>query len=326
MPMTLNMTDQMTALEIARRANAPDPFKIIELMRMTNEMLIDVPAYEANNATINVSLQRDIKPIGEHRIYNKGVGKVATQTSKVEDRIAILSAYSQVDAKMIDHSGNKAAALMSESVAIIKGMGLTQAETIIYGDGSKAEEFAGLMSRRNSLSDKNVINAGGKGGTGTDANTLTSIYLVAVGQDLFHMIYPKGSKSVGVIREDRGLVDVLDEDKREYPAYKSYFEAQYGITIKAPDAVKRICNIPRDIKGDDLVDLIIEASYKLPQGASTYAMYSNVDVLVKLDKAARDKGNVVYNTTDPWGKPIVSVRDLRCRRMDVITSTEEEVA
>jgi hypothetical protein len=316
----LNMEDQMTALEIARRANAPDPFHIIELMRMTNEMLIDVPAYEANNATINVSLQRNIKPIGEHRIYNRGVDKVATQTKKVEDRIAMMSAYSQVDAALLEHSGNKTAALMSESAAIVKGMGLTQAETLIYGDGNREDEFAGLMARRGKLSDSNVINAGGNG------SNLTSIYLVATGRDLFHLIYPKGSKSVGVNREDRGLVDVKDENGKEYPAYKSYFTAQYGISVVVPDAVKRICNIPKNISGDDLVDLIIEAAYKLPQGASTYAMYSNVDILVKLDKAARDKGNVVHSVADPWGKQITSVRDIRCRCMDVITSTEDAVA
>jgi hypothetical protein len=318
--MALNMNDQMTALEIARRANAPDPFLIIELMRLTNEMLIDVPAYEANDATVNVALQRNIKPLGEHRIYNRGVGKAATQTKVVRDRIAMLAEYSDVDASMVDHSGNKNSALMSESVAIIKGMGLTQSETLIYGDGAKDDEFDGLMARRNRLGDPNVIDAGG---TGSD---LTSVYLVAVGKDLFHLIYPKGSTSVGVNREDRGLVDVKDADGKEYPAYRSYYTAQYGITVKVPDAVKRICNIPKDITGGDLADLIIEASYRLPQGASTYAMYSNVDVLIKLDKAARDKGNVVHTTTDPWGKQITSVRDIRCRRMDVITSAESAVA
>jgi hypothetical protein len=221
---------------------------------------------------------------------------------------------------MIDHSGNKASALMSEAAAIIKGMGLTQANTLIHGDGGKDNEFDGLMARRNSLSDPNVINAGGTG------SNLTSIYLCAVSRDMFHLIYPQGSKSVGVDREDRGKVDVKDAEGKEYPAYRSYFTAQYGLTIKVPDAVKRICNIPRNISGEDLVDLIIEASYRLPQGASTYAMYSNVDVLIKLDKAARDKVNVVHNTADPWGKPVTCVRDIRCRRMDVITSAEEAVA
>lgn len=317
----LNMTDQMTALEIVRRANAPDPFHIIELMRLTNEMLIDVPAYEANNATVNVALQRNIGQMGEHRIYNQGVGRVATQTTLVKDRIAMIGAYCNIDAAMLEHSGNKSAAMMSEASAIIKGMGLTQAHTLIYGDGNKPEEFDGLMVRLNKLSDKNVIDAGG---TGSDN---TSIYLVAVGRDMFHLLYPKGSTSVGVKREDRGLVDVPDPDHpgKEYPVYKNYFTAQYGMTVIMPDAVKRICNIPPNISGDDLLDLIIDARYRLPQGASTYVMYSNIEPLIKLDKAARDKGNVVYTAADPWGNPITHVRDMRCRRMDVIVSTEARV-
>jgi hypothetical protein len=321
----LNMTDQMTALELVRRANAPDPFHIIELMRLTNEMLIDVPAYEANDATVNVALQRDIVPMGEHRIYNQGVGSVATQTTIVRDRIAMMAAYSEVDASMLEHSGNMAAARMSEASGIIKGMGLRQAETMIYGDGNKPEEFDGLMARRNRLSDKNVIDAGGKG-----AGDNTSIYMVAVGRDMFHLLYPKGSSSVGVSRKDNGLVTVLDPSdptgKKKYPAYQDYFTAAYGMAVIMPSAVKRICNIPPGISGDDLLDLIIETRYKMPQGASTYVMYSNIDPLIKLDKAARNKGNVVYTAADPWGKEITHVRDLRCRRMDVILSTEEKVA
>ena len=319
---TFNLTDQMTALEIVRRANAPEPFKIIELMRLTNEMLIDVPAYEANSATVNVALQRNVTPMGEHRIYNRGVGRLATQTVTVRDRIAMIAGYANVDAAMVAHSGNMAAARMSEASGIIKGMGLTQAETLIYGDGGRDDEFDGLMARRNTLSDKNVIDAGGTG------NNLTSIYLTAVGKDMFHLIYPKGSNSVGVERQDNGKVHIQDpkDPTAKYPVYQDYFTAQYGLAVIMPDAVKRICNIPADISGDDLIDLIIGARYRLPKGASTYAMYSNIEVLIKLDKAARDKGNVVYTAADPWGKPITHVRDLRCRQMDVILSTEAAVA
>jgi hypothetical protein len=313
------MTDQMTALELVKRANAPEPYHIVELMRLVNEMLMDTPAYEANNGTINVTLQRNIKPMGEHRIYNKGVGKAATTTKIVHDRIAVLSEYSEVDATMLEHSGNISAARQSEAVAIIKGMGLTQAETLIYGDGSRPDEFDGLFVRRNSLADSNVVNAGGTG------SALTSIYLVAVGPDLFHLIYPKGSSSVGVSRSDRGLMDVEDSDGKKYPAYREFFQAQYGIAIRAPDAVKRICNIPSSISGEDLIDIIIDTRYRLPPGASTYVLYSNVEIMIKIDKAARDKNNVTYTATDPWGKPITHVRDLRCRQMDVIISDESAV-
>jgi len=320
---TLNMTDQMTALEIVRRANAPEPFKIIELMGLTNEMLLDAPAYEANNATVNVSVQRTIKEIGTHRIYNQGVGSVATQTSQVTDRIAMMAEYSKVDAKLVEHSGNKNAARQSEAVAIIKGMGLTQAKTLVYGDGSKAEEFNGMYVRRNKINNKNVLDAGG---TSTSLD-MTSIYLVAFGPDLFHLIYPKGSTSVGVTRRDLGLVDMPDESdpKKMLPVYAEYFEAQYGIAIKEPQALIRLCNIPKAITPENLVDKIIEASYELPMGASSYAMYSNKTIHMKIDKASRDKNNVAHTTTDPWGRPIVTIRDLRCRRMDVINHNEERV-
>ena len=320
--MLLNMNDQMTALEIVKRANAPEPFHIIELMGLTNEMLLDVPAYEANSATINKTVQRSIKPAGEHRVYNQGVGKVATQTKIIEDRVAVMGAYSDVDAVMLEHSGNIKAARNSEALAIVKGMGLTQAETIVYGDENIPEEFAGLMSRRNKIDGVNTIDAGG---TGDD---LTSIFIIAIGSDFFHLIYPKGSTSVGVKREDRGLVDIPDPEdpKKTYPVYREYFTAQYGITVRAPEALKRICNIPKNISGDALVDIILETRHRMPQGAATYAMYSNLDILIKLDKAARDKGNVVYTAADPWGKPTTHVRDLRCRRMDVILSTEGQIA
>jgi len=275
------MTDQMTALEIVRRVNMPEPFHIIELLRLTNEMLMDVPAYEANNGVINTTLQRNIGPMGSHRIYNQGMKKVATQTKLISDRIAVLGAESVVDATMLEHSGNIAAARQSEAFGIIKGMGLTQAQTIIYGDESKPDEFAGLMSRRNALG-TNVINAGGTG------NNLTSIYLVAVGPDLFHLIYPKGSSSVGVTREDEGRVTVQDAAGNDYRAYREFFQAQYGLVIRAPDAVKRICNIPATMTGEALIDIILDTRHRMPVGATTYAMYSNIEPLIKIDKAARD--------------------------------------
>jgi hypothetical protein len=321
----LNMSDQMTALEIVKRANAPDPYHIIELMRLTNEMLIDVPAYEANNGTINVTLQRNIKPLGEHRIYNAGVGRAATQTTLIHDRIAVLEEYALVDELMLEHSGNIAQARQSEAVAIIKGMGLTQADTLIYGDESNPAEFAGLMNRRNSLTlpggnqNPDVIDAGGTG-----AN-LTSMYICALGRDLFHLIYPKGSNSVGVTRTDKGMETVRDAAGKEYEAYRDHYRAQYGISIRYPGAVKRIANIPATMSGDDLVDIILDVRRRMPVGASTYVSYSNVDLLIKLDKAARDKVNVTYTAADPWGKEITHVRDIRCRQMDVILNSEAQV-
>jgi hypothetical protein len=324
------MTDMLTALELVKRANSPEPFHIIELLREVNQMMIDVPAFEANNGTINTTLQRNIRPMGEHRVYNQGIGKRATVTKIVHDRIAILEEYSDVDVDMALNSGNVAATRQSEAIAIIKGMGLTQAHTLIYGRGEVAEEFPGLMERYNSLyrpdgsRDPNVVDAGGEGGSSTD---YTSIYMAAVGRDLFHLIYPRGAEgAAGVSRIDSDIVYVKDPGGKEYRAYREFFKAQYGLTVRAPDAVKRICNIRRDIPVDKLLDIILDTRWRMPMGATTYALYANQDILVKIDKAAREKNNVVYYAEDPWGKPITHVRDLRVRQMDCILNTEEAVA
>jgi hypothetical protein len=322
---TLNAADQMTPIEIARRANEPNAWRVIEIMGQTNEMLLDVPAYKCNSGIVNVATQRVTKPIGQHRIYNQGVGFVATQTEQTQDRIAMLAAYAQVDASMIGHTGNIQAARHSERVAICSGMGLTQADALVYATKSKKEEFSGLMERLNDLSNPCVINMGGTG------NNLTSIYLCAVGQNLFHLIYPEGSKSVGVSYRDDDLVDIIQTDESgkvvsKYKGYQDYFEAQYGISLPNPESVIRICNIPANATGDDIIDKVLECKRKLPKGAPTYAMYSNESVLVKIDKAARDKGNVVYTREDPWGREITHIREIRCRQMDVILDTESQVA
>jgi hypothetical protein len=107
--------------------------------------------------------------------------------------------------------------------------------------------------------------------------------------------------------------------------YKNFFFFFYGIAVRAPESLWRICNVPKNLSGDDLIDLVIDTRHRMPTGAATYVMYSNIEPIIKLDKAARDKGNVVYTKEDPWGRPITHVRDLRCRRMDVILSTEAQV-
>ncbi|MDR3191619.1 MAG: hypothetical protein LBT87_00985 [Treponema sp.] len=317
----LNMADQITAIEAAKRVNNPDAFHIIECLRMTNEMLADLPAIQANDGTVHTTLRRLNQPGGTHRIYNQGVDIKASQTDTVRDRIAMLGAYSVVDKAMADHTGNRAAFRQSEAVAILKGMGIDQAKDLVYGNNTADKaQIDGLAVRLSKVDNKTVFSMGGSG------NDLTSLYLIAAGADLCHLIYPKGSSSIGVTRSDQGEKIWEDQEKKRYQALVEYFEAQYGITIRDPAAVIRICNIEAAVNGDDLIDAILSCRRRLPPGASTYALYANLDVLIKIDKTARDRGNVVYTAADPWGKEITHIRDIRCRQMDVILSTEEAVA
>jgi hypothetical protein len=311
------MVDAMTALEVVKRANSPDAYLIIEALLQTNEILRDMPAVQANDGAIHTTLRRVSQPGGQHRLYNQGVAVKASQTKTIQDRIAMLEAYAVVDKKLAQHGGDVAALRHSEAVAFLNGMGIDQAHDLIYGNWQQnPAEIDGLATRLSSLG-KNVISMGG---TGSD---LTSLYIVAAGPQFCHLIYPRGSSTVGVTREDLGEKVWEDDAGKPFQAYVDHFSADYGIVIRHPDAVKRICNIEADVAPADLVDVILAQLRRLPKGAANIVIYANASILTILDKAARDRPNVIYPTTDPWGKPVTTIRDARLRQVDAILDFAE---
>lgn len=315
---TLSMTDQLTALEVMRRANNQDGFHIVELLSQTNEILKDMPVLEANDGTVHNTIVRTSLRGGTHRKYNEGIKPGATTTDTKQDRITMLEDYSIVDKDLAEHSGNVKSLRESEAQAFLAGMGQTQAEELIYGNNARNEaEINGFAVRLSDLANKNVINAGGTG------NRCTSIYVCALGRGFTHLIYPKGRSDCGIKTDDMGVQNWPLEGGRVMPAYVQFFSTHYGLSVAHPDAVKRICNIDQTTSGDKIVELILEAMIRLPAGAQTIAIYSNQDALVKIDKAAWTKGNAVFTSTDPWGELITHIRKGRCRRVDAILSTEQ---
>ena len=320
----LNAVDQLTALELVKRSGVDKNTKlIIEAMAQQNEILLDMPMIEANDGTVHTNLIRTSQPSGTHRTYNQGVKPSASTTTPVKDITTMLADYSVVDRDLANNSGNKAQFITDECVSFLNGMGIAQAEDIIYGDnGSNPAEINGFATRRKALSAQNCFTLSG---TGTD---LTSVYLVACGRGLTHLIYPKGSKNCGVNREDRGLQDWDDGSGTgaKFPAYVNYFSSNYGIAVGHPKALIRLANVEGDITPDTLVDAILKYSYYLPKGVANYVLYANVNIMQQIDKATRSKANVAFTKEDPWGNPISWIRNIRCRQVDAITQTESVIA
>lgn len=313
----LNMIDQLTALEVMRRTKNNDGLLMVESMASVNELLLDAPAFEANDGAINNSIVRTSYRAGTKRKYNEGIGHGSTESKTLIDRIAMLEDYSVVDAALAEHTG-VAQLRNSEAQGFLLGMGETQADDFIYGDyGADHSEINGLATRLNSTTDvDNVFSCAG-------ASACTSIYVVSWGRKHAHLIYPKGRSDCGIHREDRGKQDWPMPNSKVMPAYVDFFSVHYGLAIEHPNAVKRICNITSATTADTIIDKICEAMYKLPPGATNITILANSDMLVKIDKAGRDKNNVVYTKEDPWGRPINWVRTGRLRRMDSILSFSE---
>jgi hypothetical protein len=322
---TKNIVDQMTALEVARRSSDPNAFTIIETMSMTNTMLRELPAVQANDGAVHTSLLRRSYPGGEHRGYNQGVRARSSQTEPIRNWIAMLEAFCDVDEALARHSGNPNALYQSEAMAFLAGMGIDQADDLIYGSHRDSEaQIDGLATRLPVADGKHCFDFGGSGAD------LTSVYLVAAGPQACHLIYPKGSTSVGVNRKDLDVSRIADpnDPKKTFMAHTDHFIAEYGIAIEHPDAVIRIANIPVDLDGDgrrDLIELILRQQKRLTKGIVNTVLFGNADIIYQIERAGREAQVVVYPDTDIYGKPVVSVNGLRIREQDAILSAESAV-
>jgi hypothetical protein len=311
----------MTALEVARRSSDPDAFTIIETMAMRNTMLLELPVVQANDGAIHTTVQRTTYPGGQHRIYDRGVKTAASQTRPVRDRITMLECFSKVDIAKAEHSGNPQALYNSESQAFIMGMAIDQADDLIYGnEAADPAEINGLATRYMKLGEHCVDPALGAGGTGN-----TSLYLVSAGVKAAHLIYPRGSTTVGVSRTDDGIMPAYDSDGGEYRAHVDHFIAEYGLAVEHPDAVIRIPNIPAALTKDqrnELVELVLRQQMELTDGITNQVLFCNKQLLYQIQRAARELEYVVYPEKDPWGNAVMTVNGLRMRRMDAILNTE----
>jgi hypothetical protein len=319
-----NLVDGMSALEVARRSSNPNTFTIIETMALTNTMLYELPAVMANDGAVHTHTVRRSYPGGQHRIYNQGIGKRASQTDIVTDKIAMLESFSDVDEAQAEHSGNPNALYNSEASAFLIGMGLDQADDLVYGNNAyEPSQINGLAVRYPTLGE-HCIDFKGTG------NGLTSLWLIAAGPQACHLIYPKGSSSVGVTRKDGGIMYVPDERNpgNEYRAHRDHFIAQYGLSIAHPDAVIRICNIPPDLTAtsrQDLMELILRHQKRLTKGIVNTVLFCNQDMIYQIERAGREAQVVVFAEKDPWGKPVSNINGMRLRQQDAILSTEDQV-
>lgn len=326
----LSSSDRLTAAEIVKRgANgiSADQRRIVELLAVTNEMLLDAPVVQANDGTVNTSVVRTALPHGTKRVYNQGVGVGASQTDTIHDVCAQVAIYSEVDEDLVNNSADKQETLLSEEVAFIEGLSQDMADDIFYGNHSKnPAELDGFATRRAKLVDKKCLSAGG-----TQAGKNTSIYLVKWGQNNVKLMYPKGASGLGVQVKPKGVqtVDAPDGNGK-MEAYQTYYKVDYGIVVKNEAALIRIANIDMsqdmtDEAAQALIKKIIKAKAYLPQGDGTVSILCNADVMSIFDQATLSKSNVVYTSEDPWGKPINMLRDMRIRRCDAIRNDEAVV-
>lgn len=306
--------------------------RIVEMLSQSNQMLYDAMFKEGNLPTGHRATLRTDLPTVTWRLLNQGTAPSKSTTAQVDFQTGILEAWSEVDVDLAELNGNVKAFRLSEAQAFIEAMSQEVQSTMIYGTAANPEEFVGLASYYDSLTDNSGENIIDAGGTQTDNS---SIYLVGWGDRSCYGIFPKGSKA-GLTREDLGIVTVettAGVAGNRMRAYQEHYKWKVGLAVEDWRRTARIANIDisslvADGAGSSvkLIEYMIKAIHRIhnPEGLKL-AFYCNRTVAQMLDIQAQNKSNVYLKVDEFAGKRVLSFRGIPIRTVDALTETEARV-
>lgn len=302
---------------------------IIEMLTEINPILSEMIVRECNQGASHLTTVRSGLPTATWRELYQGVQPSKATNKQVTDATGMLEAWSEIDAKLVDISGNPGQFRLNEAQAFLQAMSNEMASTLFYG--SAANEFTGLAPRFNSLSAENGKQIIDAGGTGSDN---TSIWMVVWGENTCHGLYPKGSMA-GLGREDKGKTTKENADDGLYDVYREKFTWDMGLTVRDWRYVSRVANIDvSDMQAGsvDLYKFLRKAFYALYQrrvAGGQAAIYCNTDVMEALDALATNNGTtdnfVRLKYTEIQGEEVLAYRGIPIRECDALLNTEARV-
>jgi hypothetical protein len=334
----LGVTIGATVLTLIDWAKRLDPNgkvdKVVELLAQTNEMLPDMLWKEGNLPTGHRVTVRTGLPSVFWRLLNQGVTPSKSTTAQIDEATGMLEAWSEVDKDLAELNGNVSSFRLSEAKAFLEAMNQEMQSTILYGNGGLApEEFTGLAVRYSDLtaeSGENIIDAGGA----TDHPDLTSIWLIAWGEETVFGLFPKGSQA-GLKHNDYGETTVevtAGVAGSRMRAYQERYQWKAGLCVKDWRYVVRIANLDiSDLSTStppDLIDFMEHAEELIPNQLGRKVFYMNRTVRRHLRKQMRQDvangGGLTYENVA--GKKALMFGDTPIRIVDAILNTEEGVA
>lgn len=326
----------VTLADVAKKGD-----KVAEVLTLKNPMLMDVPYMEMNEGVIHKESIRSYLPLP---VYRKANQAVAAQKSGIEERTfsaAHFESRSQMDAKVAERGGNEKVSMnrWNQAQGHIQGMANEHQRLMIYGsptgDGNKDVGFMDIYHTLNPAieTSKQIVDAGGVGADNT------SILMVNFGSNSIFGVYPKGTQA-GLKRTDYSangkLVQIQGLDENGAPGtfygYDEIFEIDHGLVVKDYRQAARVANIDvSDLKAGgigaaDLIDLMIDASYKLDDAAGAIIYMNRVTHAILHKQVKNDVGAGGGLTFMNYGgQTVLSFNGMPIRIVDALLNTEAQV-
>jgi len=314
-------------------ANHTDPkgsiAEVAEILNQENEVLEYIPWVECNDGSGHETTVRTGIPDPTWRRLYQRIQPTKSTTAAVRDATGNMQAYNVIDAKLVEKNGNTPAFRISEDRAIIQGMSHSFASNFFYGnEKTQPERFTGLSPRYNSLSagtSDNVINAGG-------STNLTSIWLLGLGRDTMHAIYPEGTKA-GVDMKDLGQHTSETSDGL-MQVFRTHYSWDCGWSIRDWRFGVRVANIDvsaltKDASaGADLIDLLVQAVeriHNMSAERTVIAMNRRVRTFLRRQmRAAVGDSTLSFETIA--GKKVMAFDEIPVVRCDALLNSETVVS
>lgn len=309
--------------------------RAINLMTQRNEIIKRFPMIQANGKTGHLASVLVGLPTPAWRKLNGGTVPSTDSHAQILETCSMLESVQQTDKRLAKLSGNEAEYRMGKARSHLEALAQEAATVTFYGDKSTPEKPLGLAPRFNALSgaenSQNVINGGGSGSDNA------SIWLLGLSDQTLTGIYPEGStggishtpKDDHIVQNAGGVTGAVME------AFLDIWKWDFGIAVLDWRWIVRICNI--DISNlvskssaADLIELMINALYRLPEGegAVNPVFCMNRTVLRMLDVQRRDDvitgGGLTFDNVD--GKRQPSFRGVPILVTDALTNAEATVS
>lgn len=283
------LSKQVTLLDVAKSRD-PDgkTAKVVEVLSRQNPLVDILPVVEANGQQQHITTVRTgALPQAIWRKYNQGTPLGKSARVQVTETMGMLEARAAVDEKLVKLNADPAAFRLSESIAFMEGINQQAEDAFFYGSIAGGIPFTGIAPRYNSLSGETkdfIVNCASGSPT---ANKQTSIYLVVLGEQTVHGIYPKGSKA-GLEHQDLGVGDAYDENKNPFRAYMDLWRWDLGLVVRDHRAIVRVANI-------EVADLLTAGlgSTSQSKDATTNVLRAVIEAKNRIPRLVRAQGRLV---------------------------------
>ena len=292
----LSLSGRLTIVEAAKASHNGEMLKIAEILYKMKPAIMHTVWKEANDMMSNVEAQRYSLPQGTWRQFNAGVPSEIGRRKQIRDTIGMLQSYFNLDKDLVDIQPNPQQYLNDEVVGGIEGLSQTWASQYWYGNALvNPERWTGLAPRMSAL---NTTTIQGCGGTGA---SLTSMYITLMGPDTVYMVHPRGSQS-WLQHKDLGEDTEQLSTGYKYQVYRQHFSWFGGLVVKDPLAIGRVANIIPTGNASQWDDnVFIRVTSQLRNRGQGAVSYVTRNVYAQILIAAKDKGNVWYMESSPWG-------------------------